>query len=376
MRFRNTDGNGDAFSQSLLTGAFDIVRGGVPAYVSCSRAQLLDPAFQLLNPKTTVLLLPGELAPDPEISTVLNAYKTAGGSIALDDLDLLPNPNEAYGSIATWARVDIRQDDFIELGRICDRAASGNRKLIASHIIEQSQMDIAQQLGFHAYEGEFFSRPEPLPAAELPATTVAAIRLLGLSRNTDIGDRQLEDAIAADPMLTFQLLRLVNSAAVGARGVSSIGQALRLIGRNAFQRWLSVAIAASRKARTGIDQQLIRQAIERARFMEQLTGNNRDSGTLFLTGLFSLMDAVFRMPLEDILARVALSEESSNALLNREGPYAAPLEIAESYELGLFENAEEIARNAAINPSQLGAMYTGALTWASEALSAATPQAK
>jgi EAL and modified HD-GYP domain-containing signal transduction protein len=370
IRFRDTEDGRDAFAQSLVTGTFDIVRSGVPAYVSCSRTQLLDSAFQMLNPAATVLLLPRELAPDDEVNAVLEAYRAAGGTIALDDVDEVPAAHEAFGALATWARIDVRQDDLMQLGRICDRVSGGQRKLLADHILEKPQYDMAHQLGFDAFGGEFFAHPEPLPAAQLPATTVAAIRLLGLSRKADINDRQLEDAIAVDPVLTFQLLRLVNSAAVGARGVSSIGQALRLIGRNAFQRWLSVAIAASRKAKTGVDQQLIRQAVERARFLEQMVGGNRDSGTLFLVGLFSLMDSVFRMPLDDILARVALSDEANNALLHRTGLYAAPLEIAESYELGMFENAADVAKAAGMDDKQLGAMYTTALTWAADALSA------
>ena len=370
IRFRDSEDGRDAFTQSLLTGTFDIVRSGIPAYVSCSRTQLLDSSFQMLAPSSTILLLPRELEPDAEVNAVLEAYRDNGGTIALDDFDETPAPNDGFGNLATWARVDVRRDDLVELGRICDRAAQGKRKLLADHVLDQAQYDLVHQLGFDAFEGEFFSQVEPLPSAQLPATTVAAIRLLGMSRNQDINDRQLEDAIAVDPVLTFQLLRLVNSAAVGARGVSSIGQALRLIGRNTFQRWLSVAIAASRKAKTGVDQQLIRQAVERARFLEQMHGGQRDGGTLFLIGLFSMLDAVFRMPLEDILARVALSDEANLALLQQEGPYAPPLQIAESYELGLFENAQEVAAANDIDHRQLGTMYTDALTWAADALSA------
>jgi EAL and modified HD-GYP domain-containing signal transduction protein len=372
IRFRDTEEGGDAFTQSLVTGTFDIVRSGIPAFITCSRTQLLDSAFQMLNPSSTVLMLPRDLGPDDEVHAVLQAYKAAGGTIALDDVQEEVGANESFGALATWARIDVRVDDMKQLGRICDRAATGKRKLFADYIFDKAEFTVANQLGFDAYAGEFFSRPEPLPAAQLPATTVAAIRLLGLARQNDINDRALEDAIAIDPVLTFQLLRLVNSAAVGARGVSSIGQALRLIGRTAFQRWLSVAIAASRKAKTGVDQHLIRQAVERARFLEQMTGRNRDSGTLFLVGLFSLMEAVFRMPLADILARVGLSDEANAALLERTGVYAAPLEIAESYELGLFENAESLAAEAGIDVKGLSAMYTSALAWAGEALSSLT----
>jgi EAL and modified HD-GYP domain-containing signal transduction protein len=154
------------------------------------------------------------------------------------------------------------------------------------------------------------------------------------------------------------------------RGVSSIGQALRLIGRTAFLRWLAVAIAAARRSSNGVDQELVRQAVERGRLLEQLAGGPRDGGTLFLVGLFSLLDAVFRMPLPEILSRVVLSDEANEALLDRSGPYADAINFAESYELGLFENAAEIATEMGLDPAKVGDFYTNAISWTAEALGA------
>jgi EAL and modified HD-GYP domain-containing signal transduction protein len=144
--------------------------------------------------------------------------------------------------------------------------------------------------------------------------------------------------------------------------VTSIGHALRLIGRNAFLRWLSLAIAASRRGGTGIDEHLVRQAVERARLCEQLVGSGRDGGTLFLVGLFSLLDAVFRVPIEELVSRVALTDDARDALLQRTGPYAPALEFAESYELGLFESAALIAKEMGIDPATIGEIYAGALS--------------
>ena len=206
------------------------------------------------------------------------------------------------------------------------------------------------------------------PAAELPSSTISALRLLGQVRDPNVQDHVIEDAIAVDPVLTFQLLRIVNSAAVGARGVTSIGHALRLIGRNALLRWLSLAIAASRRGGTGVDEHLVRQAVERARLCEQLAGRGRDGGTLFLVGLFSLLDAVFRTPMEDLVGRVALADEARDALLLRTDPTATHSTFAESYELGLFESAAEIAREMGVAEDQLADIYTGALSWADEML--------
>ena len=235
---------------------------------------------------------------------------------------------------------------------------------------ELDQYEATLERGFDGFQGTFFSRPEPLPAADMPQSTVAAMRLMGLARDQKISDRQLEDVIATDPVLTFQLLRLVNSAALGGRGVASIGQALRLIGRSAFLRWLAVAVAAARKSTNGVDQELVRQAVERGRLCEQLVGSGRDAGTLFLVGLFSLLDAVFRMPIHEILERVVLSTEANEALLDRTGPYADAINFAESYELGLFENASEIAKEMGVDPSKVGEFYTNAITWTAEALGA------
>ncbi|MFO0094588.1 MAG: EAL and HDOD domain-containing protein, partial [Gemmatimonadaceae bacterium] len=274
----------------------------------------------------------------------------------------------------TWARVDARSADPATINAICDRLTAhpegAGIKLIATNVEELEHYEATLQRGFDGFQGSFFSRPEPLPAADMPQSTVAAMRLMGLARDPKIDDQQLEEVLSTDPVLTFQLLRLVNSAALGGRGVSSIGQALRLIGRTAFLRWLAVAVAAARKSKNGVDQELVRQAVERGRLLEQLAGRQRDPGTLFLVGLFSLMDAVFRMPLHEILERVVLSAEANAALLDRTGPYADAITFAESYELGLFEHATELAREMGVDPANLGGFYTNAITWTAEALSA------
>ena len=370
IRFRDSEDGQNALAQSLLNGTFDIVRGGLPAFVSCNRAQLLANAFVGIDPKALILLLASDVGEHDEELGALQKIRAAGARLALDELDETPSPAEKLSHWMAFARVDFRQDDIKAIGRICDRVSVGKPRFIADHVFDATQYNLAIKMGFDAFQGPHFSRTETIPAAQLPASTIAALRLLGLARDPNVSDRALEDAVSTDPALTFQLLRLVNSAAVGIQGVSSIGHALRIIGRNAFLRWLALAIAASRGAKTGVDQQLVRQAVERGRLLEQLGGQGRDSGTLFLVGLFSLMDAVFRMPLHDIVDRVALSEEAKAALLDRTGPYAKALSYAESYELGMFESALELAKEMGVNTEKLAEMYTAAITWTAEAMGA------
>ena len=372
IRFNDTEGSG-SFAQSFLSGTFDLVRNRLPAFVSTSREQLIADAFLVAEPGSVIVMLPAWLTPDTEVQEALSRRVAAGAIIAIDEVGTEPAPAEALLPYVNWVRIDSRSGDPATINAICDRLTSARSglKLIASHVEDLDQYEATLERGFDGFQGTFFSRPEPLPTADMPQSTVAAMRLMGLARDQKISDRQLEDVIATDPVLTFQLLRLVNSAALGGRGVASIGQALRLIGRNAFLRWLAVAVAAARKSKNGVDHELVRQAVERGRLCEQLVGGGRDSGTLFLVGLFSLLDAVFRMPLPEILERVVLSTEANEALIDRTGPYADAINFAESYELGLFENAAEIAKEMGIDPNKLGEFYTNAITWTAEALGAA-----
>lgn len=378
VRYSDSEDGQHALIQSFLSGTFDLVRGPQPAFIACTRSQLVENALHMVDPAAAILLLPRTLEADAEVLDALTRYRDNGGTFALDELSEVEAPSEALLSFASWVRVDARVDDPALVGRVCDRLLKRHSevKIMAHHIEDLSQYEVALQVGVDAFQGVFFSSPEPVPAADLPQGTVAAMRLMGLARDPNVNDRKLEDVLATDPVLTFQLLRLVNSAAVGMRGVSSIGQAIRLIGRNAFQRWLAVAVAASRKSQSGVDQELVRQAVERGRLIEQLSGGPREAGTLFLVGLFSLLDAVFRMSLPEILERVALSDDAVAALLDRTGPYADALAFAESYELGMFEHATELAREMGVDTSNIGEMYTNALSWTNEALGSLTETAQ
>ena len=379
IRFRDNERGRLAFAQSLLSGTFDTIRGDLPAFLACTREQLLQDAIEIVDPRNAILLLPADLQVDDDVRSVVARYCESGGKIALDNLDDQPAPVEELLSYASWARVDVRCGESPEIKNVCNRlvrtGSSEKPRLIADHVYDNAQFDTAQEIGFHAYQGSFFSRPEPLPAADLPPSSISAIRLLGMSRDPRIGDKELEEVLATDPVLTFQLLRLVNSAALGARGLTSIGQAIRVIGRTSLQRWLAIAVAASRRSESGIDQELVRQAIERARFLEQMSSSVRDSGTLFLVGLFSMLDAVFRMPLPELLQRVTLSDEATRALLERQGPYADAISFAESYEMGLFEHAAEIAEGMGVDSSRLGEFYMQAVEWTHGALSTSMAKA-
>lgn len=371
LRFRETEDGGDAFARSYLSGSFEVLRAGLPAYVRCTPAQLEQGIFDSADPRSLVLLVPPDLPGDEAIVAQVATLARSGVTICLDEFELPKGQGSsvlAFLPHATLVRIDLRCHEPAAVGNLVAALRKQGKKVVADHVHDRPAYEACRALGFEGFQGTHFARPEPLPAAEIPTSTATALRLMALARDPNTPERELEKVISSDPSITFQLLRIVNSAAVGGRGITSIAHALRLVGRSAVVRWLALASATSRSGMSGVDDELVRQAVQRARLCESLGEHTpgRDKGTLFLIGLFSLLDAVFRMPLEEVLERVNLADDVKGALLDRTGPYAGALHVVEAYELGMWEAAAEAATSFGCDAALLPSLYAESLAWAAE----------
>jgi EAL and modified HD-GYP domain-containing signal transduction protein len=371
LRYRECDDGRDPFASSYLDGSFELLRSSLPAWVRVNREQLVGGIFDSTEASALTLLVPPDLNVDDEVVAAVTKLAARSVRLALDDFDL---PEDSAAPIfrllrpAAMVRIDMRCRSLPSFSSMVKTLKAMGKNVAADHVEDTPLHRACLAAGFDTFQGPHFSHPEPLPSAALPASTATALRLLSLAGDANTSDRELEATISADPGITYQLLRIVNSAAVGGHGITSIPHALRLVGRTNLVSWLSLASATSHSGSRGAADELIRQAVQRARFCESLAGSSGklDKGTLFLMGLFSLLDVVFRIPMIQILDRINLSTEVKEALLDRSGPYADPLILVESYELGLWEGVLAAAERLGIHPENLARYYGDSVWWASE----------
>jgi EAL and modified HD-GYP domain-containing signal transduction protein len=175
---------------------------------------------------------------------------------------------------------------------------------------------------------------------------MAVLKLLG-EINRDIPDGAIIDTLQKDPSLTYHILRLVNSAAlITANKINSVKQALSILGRRRLTRWLQLLLFA-----VGNDQRpapLVELAARRGKFMELLVEHwTHRTGTLhdraYMAGVFSLVDALLGLPMQEVLQHLGLEEEIEDALLRRKGQLGKLLELCERVEAADFDNAQRIA---------------------------------
>ena len=161
------------------------------------------------------------------------------------------------------------------------------------------------------------------------------VLLVLLARDAD--SRELEILIKQDPALSYHLLKLVNSAsfALGAP-INSFGQAINLMGRRQLQRWLQLLLYARGPDDAALHPLLPMAALRGAQ-MEALCrsggGDLDQQDRAFMVGIFSLLDVLLQMPMQDIVGALSLRIDVAMALQQRSGALGQMLALVESFDV-------------------------------------------
>jgi EAL and modified HD-GYP domain-containing signal transduction protein len=111
---------------------------------------------------------------------------------------------------------------------------------------------------------------------------------------------------------------------------------------------------------------LMQTAVVRGRFAELLGKGfipKAELENLFVAGMFSLLDRLLGIPMEEVLSNIQLSEPVTQALLTREGMYGPFLALAESCEKNNGKIGE-LADSLFISAAQVNEAHLAALAWA------------
>ncbi len=176
----------------------------------------------------------------------------------------------------------------------------------------------------------------PAPRSTARSLEPSSVRLFALINHLaqDCDNVVIADAARKDVALSYRLLRYANSPAVGLRhSVDSIEQALSLLGRNEFRRWLQVMLLTTGSTRPA-SLALQEDALARARLFESLGRECGEAATdaLFTLGLLSQLDLLLQVPLAEALEPLRLPEDTRAALLGRRGAWASYLALADELE--------------------------------------------
>jgi len=348
---------------------------GLPAFINVDRTMLVEGTVELLEPGRVVLELLETVEPDAEVVEAVDHFSGQGFRFALDDFEYR---DEAVPLLrrAEIVKIDVLGREEGEIEETVDQLVPFEVRLLAERVESEELHELCTELGFDLFQGFHYLHPEIVVRRDLPASSATMLKLLNLLRDLNVPDREIEEVFRTDPALSYKLLKMVNSAALGGRGIQSLGHAVRLLGREPLYRWISLLLVSSRGETGRVEGEIVKSALLRGRFSELIgdslgvgsDGRLPTPGSLFITGLFSRLDALLSVPMGEILSSVDLTDDIEGALLGRAGLGGRVLNAVEAYEEGEWHRAEEEIWALNGDPAELPDFYLEALSWASKHL--------
>jgi len=364
-------GDGDLATRTMIdnTVLFGLNRltCGLPAFVNCTREALVDQLVYALPSGMIVLEILENLEPTPELVAACRSVKTAGYRLALDDFTWKPGI-EPLVELADYIKVDFALTTAPEREALLKRLSGVTVALVAEKVETQDEYNQAREEGFTLIQGYYFCRPVLLENRKVPVNRLSHIEILRLMRSDSIDLHELAGLVKRDASLTYRLLRLINSPICAVRQeVRSVETALIAVGEETFRRIATLAITSELNA----DQpaEALRMAFVRGRFCELTAGLCAlDSTEQYLLGLLSLLPAMLRLPMEDLVPALPLREEIRQALLGASIPEQCPLAWLANHERGDWAACDAIVAAHGMSQEELLRSYAEAVSWAESAL--------
>lgn len=298
---------------------------------------LMSDTLELIPQDRIIFELLETVAVTPELVDRCRILESEGFSFALDDHHYSPHYSDLY-NIVEIVKIDLLSHTNHELEEIVKSLHGYPVKLLAEKVETREVFLKCLDLGFELFQGYFFARPsieEKRCIDETSATLLKLMRLL----NEDAEQEEIEKTFRSRPGLTYKLLLLVNSVGIGLKEkINTVRHAMAILGRQQIKRWVQLALFAKDDC-CGLTHPLVELAAVRACFMEQLAERHPllksipgASEQAFMVGILSLLESLYNISMDEIIASLNLSEEVSAALISRSGPLGSLLTLAVTTE--------------------------------------------
>ncbi len=351
------------YNAMMEVGLDDLV-GSRLAFINFTSDLLANNIAELLPPDKVVIEVLENVRVDRKVVENVRALASRGFTIALDDFVYSPDWRPLL-EVAGIVKLDVLDCSQEEITRQLGALAPYPVRLLAEKVETGCVRDQCQQMGFELFQGYFFARPELVRRKKLPDNHVALLQLLSRLQDPHIEIEEVEALVSRTVSLSYKLFRFVNSAFFGLpRKFDSISQVLVYFGLGKLKE-LACLIALA-----GVDEsssEIVTLGLTRARMSESLAEatNQPDKSSYFVTGLFSILEALLRYPFDEIVERLPLTEEVVAALRYQDGLLGEALQCCLA-----CENADlERIRFTGLAPETIYQLYEDAMVWSRQAAS-------
>ena len=364
--------DGDVATTATIMAAFsdfplaDLL-GGLPGFVNLTRAFLTGELPIPFDPGLAVLEILENVAIDEAVVDGVRRLREQGYELALDDF-VWSAEAEPLIALASIVKIDVLAMSWDEVMSTVEHCRRPGVRLLAEKVEDQAMLEQCIGAGFELFQGYFLGRPQTLTKESLSPDQSMALQLLGRLSDPLVSIDEVESILRPNPELAYRLLRLTNSSANGLpRTVSSIREAVVMVGLQRLKAWMVLISLSSSGSGTDVS-----KALARARTCELLSGRVA-AGTVrpevaFTVGLLDgIADTLGVEPAAMVEGMPPLGSELTDALLGLPGPLGSIRDAVLAYERA--DGSAPLPQG--VSEQQLAECFLSALAWTTQTTGAA-----
>jgi c-di-GMP-related signal transduction protein len=369
--FKSTEFDGVSDMQATATVVSGLFESGIDQIVDDKKAFInFDADFlhseltEIIEPDRLIIEVLETVVVDQDLINRIVQLKKGGYKIALDDFieGYSEYPLVPYADIIKY---DLRATPLPTILQDVKRALAHNKLLLAEKVETDEEYQQAKALGFHLFQGYFFSRPNIVNKSSTKSSSKAQyIRLLTELKKEEPSYQALAEIIEKDPRLAYNVMRIISHRS-GDDMIYSIKRALTYLGLKEIERWISILML--RELSEDKPLELMRMALVRSKFAELIAQRGKLKKQKYeagMMGLFSTLDAMLDQEMKEALEDVTLPESIVSALVIGEGPLAPIIKAINCYEKGEWSKGEAFAEGLGLSEEDFYINYKQALEWA------------
>lgn len=352
----------DVLKNTFFVIGLDKITDGKQAFVNFDEVLLKSGIIETIHKDCIVVELLETITPDDTIIKYCKNLKEKGYIIALDDFEY----NNKFDKLIEYT--DIIKVDFTltkgkERKEIMDKIKNKNIKFLAEKVETEEDYRKALEYGYSYFQGYFFCKPTIISGNDIFVYKPTYDKLIKELSKEIVDIENVEYLIKTDVSLCYKLLKIVNSAYYNfSTEITSIHNAIMIVGINELKRWILISELKSIN-KNGV-KELTRMSLLRGYFMELIVKEidfGVESFEAFLTGLFSLIDALTNQPLDKILDELPVSQNIKDALAGKQNMLGKLLKLIIKYEKGMWEEVNIMVKKMGLNKEFITNCYLKAI---------------
>jgi len=369
--FDNVQATSRVLVNTLNSIGIDSLLGNKIGFINLNEEMLHDEVIDLLPKDKFMLEILEFTAVDEKLVSRIQELKQQGYHFAIDDLIL---DDEMLAHFAPlFPLVDLLKIEVIDMNadslrQTMEKFKPLGVKLLAEKVENREMFELCHSLGFDFFQGYYFSKPVIIEKKSLEPGKLTLTKVIS-QISTGEPPQVIENTFKEAPALSTSLFRYMNSAAMNLRReVGSIKHAINLIGSKKLMQWV-ILISYASDGKSPAEDPLLQLVQQRSKTMEVLAAlipGSINSDEAFIVGLLSLMDTLYGMPLEEVIASMTLDEQISSAILKEQGPLGHLLKIVRYLENEQFLEVDLFSQELGLDSKAVNEAQLSAIQWANE----------